>query len=127
MPGNQNPFRLAKSTETKVVRRVVPRGTQCYRSKTYKIPQNRGWHSPFFGSILMELMPGAERVKAYLCVMILALSRLEFGISLFSFPSQTMKSGGIPKRLRHCSAAPSLGANPQTRNHEIPRCARRGR
>ena len=58
----------------------------------------------------MELMPDTERVKAFLCVMILALSRLEFEISLFSFPSQTMKSGGIPERLRHSSAAPSLGA-----------------
>jgi len=89
MPGNQNPLDLAKSTETKVVRRVGPSETQCYISKAYKIPQNYGCDSPFFGSILTKLIPETERGMALLCVMLPALPLLEFGISLFqiSFPN----------------------------------------
>ena len=52
MPANRNPLDLAKSTETKVVRRVAPSETQCYTAKAYKIPQNYGCDSPFFGSTL---------------------------------------------------------------------------
>src|SRR5712664_984206 len=107
MPGNQNPLDLAKSTETKVVRRVGRSETQCYIAKAYKIPQNYGCDSPFFGSILTKLIPETEPVT---CAMIPALPSLKVGISLFRFPSRTMTSGGIRKRLLHCSAALSLGA-----------------
>jgi hypothetical protein len=95
MPGKRNPLVLAKSTETKVVRRVDHSRTQCYISKTYKIPQNRGQHSPFFGSILMELMPETERSMALLCIRLPALPLLEFEISLFRFPSRTRTFDGI--------------------------------
>ena len=60
MPGNQNPWGLTKPTETKVVIQVAPSRTQCYISKAYKIPQNCGCDSPFFGSILAELIPKLE-------------------------------------------------------------------
>jgi len=66
MPGNQNPLDLAKSTETKVVRRGGPLETQCYIAKAYKIPQNYGCDSPFFGSISTELIPETGRVKAFI-------------------------------------------------------------
>src|SRR5882724_7390031 len=109
MPGNQNPLDLAKSTETKVVSRVSPSKTQCYRSKAYKIPQKFRCDSPFFGSILTELIRETGRVKGFICVMIPALPLWEFGISLFRFPPRTIKFGGIRKRLLHCSATPQPG------------------
>ncbi len=51
----------------------------------------------------MKLIPETERVKAFICVMILALPLLGFEISLFRFPSRTVNSGGIRKRFPHCS------------------------
>src|SRR5258708_2782477 len=71
MPGNQHPLGFAKSIETKVVRLGANTRKRCYISKVYKIPQNCEHHSPFFGSILMELIPETERVKAFICVTIL--------------------------------------------------------
>jgi len=88
MPGNQNPLDLAKPTETKVVRRGGPLETQCYRAKAYKIPQNYGCDSPFFGSILTKLIAETGWGKAFICVMILALPLLESRISLFRFPCE---------------------------------------
>jgi len=38
----------------------------------------------------MKLIPETERVKAFICVMILALPLLGFEISLFRFPSRTV-------------------------------------
>ncbi len=73
MPANRNPLDLAKSTETKVVRRVAPSETQCYIAKAYKIPQNYGCDSPFFGSTLTELVRETGRVQAFTRVMISAL------------------------------------------------------
>jgi hypothetical protein len=73
MPGKRHPLGFAKSTETKVVRLGADTRKQCYISKVYKIPQNRGWYSPFFGSIFVELMRETEQVKAFIYVMILEL------------------------------------------------------
>ena len=67
MPGKRHPLGFAKSTETKVVRLGADARKRCYISKVYKIPQNCGPHSPFFGSILMELMPDIEQSMALLC------------------------------------------------------------
>ena len=90
MPGKRHPLGFAKSTETKVVRLGADTRKRCYLSEVYKIPQNRGWRSPFFGSIFMELIPETERVKAFVRVTIPVAHSLEFEISLFRFPSRRM-------------------------------------
>src|ERR1700675_1603583 len=99
MPGNQNPLGRAKSAETKVVRQVAPSRTQCYISKAYKIPQNCGCDSPFFGSVLTELIYrnwGGERAPLYglLFVMLPTLPMLEFEISLFQ---SSVSNDGVPQ------------------------------
>ncbi len=77
----------------------------------------------------MELLPGTEWMKAFICLMVLALPLMEFGISLFRFPSRTVKSGGICKRLLHYSAALSeghwLSSDSQRRNLLSPLIAAR--
>src|SRR5258705_2289200 len=97
MPGNQDPLGRSKSTETKVVRRVGPSKTQCYISKAYKIPQKFGCDSPFFGSILVELIPETEQVRAIILRDDSSAPSAEVGISLFRFSSRSVKSGGIHK------------------------------
>ena len=65
-------------------------------------------------------MPETGRVKAFIGVMIPAVPQLELGISLFRFPSRTMKFDGILKRLVHCSAVLSVVHwQPQTPNEVL--------
>ena len=82
MPGNRNPLDPVECAETKVVRLGGDTKVRCYLSKSYKISQNRGLDSPFFGSIFLELI-GETKGKPVVYVMVPKPCVLEFGISLF--------------------------------------------